>query len=499
MTNATHRAAVVRATPNAAKAPGLLLPALLAALTVIAGCGGSDSPTADVAVVPEDTRPQDSRSFTPVAETTFAALTGAADSDRWAGALDGAGYRIEVPKTGWNGQLVMWAHGYAGTGASLSVGNPIIRRYLLANGYAWAASSYTKNYYDVRAGVEDTNKLALNFVKIAAANGRTVAAPSKMFITGVSMGGHITAAAIEAEAQANAVNKVKYNGAVPMCGVVGDNELFNYFAGYQLAAQQLAGLPMAAFPQADFATLAPAIQAALWTTFPTATNAQGDKLKNIVGYLSGGPRPFFAEGWANAGNQGNIWASIGGDGTISGILTANVLDTTALSYKVDASSASTTALDTAFNNAIFKIKPSADANRLRRDGLRWIPQVNGDISIPVVSIHTLGDLFVPFKMEQVYAARTKAKGTDKWLVQRAIRDVGHCAFTAAEAAAAFDAMVKWEAGGAKPAGDDVSTAATVGAASYGCTYTNNTPSAEDYTAPSVRAAYQANYAACPAN
>ena len=140
-------------------------------------------------------------------------------------------------------------------------------------------------------------------------------------------------------------------------------------------------------------------------------------------------------------------------------------------------SASTTALDTAFNAAAFKIKPTADANRLRRDGLRWIPQVNGDISIPVVTLHTLGDLYVPFKMEQVYAARTKAKGTDKWLVQRAIRDVGHCTFTAAEAAKAFDDMVKWEAGGAKPAGDDVSTAATLAAATYGCSHTNNTPSA----------------------
>jgi hypothetical protein len=311
------------------------------------------------------------------------------------------------------------------------------------------------------------------------------------------MGGHITAAAIEAEAQANAVNKTKYNGAVPMCGVVGDNELFNYFAGYQVAAQQLAGLPMVSFPQNDFAAISPAIQSALWTTFPTQTNAQGDKLKNIVAYLSGGPRPFFAEGWSNAGNQGNIWASIGGDGTISGILNANILDTTALTYKPDASSAATTALDTAFNNSVFKIKPTPDANLLRRDGLRWIPQVNGDIGIPVVTIHTLGDLFVPFRMEQVYAARTKAKGTDKWLVQRAIRDVGHCAFTAAEAAKAFDDMVKWEAGGPKPAGDDVSTPATLAAASYGCTHTNNTPSLEDYTAPAGRAAFQANYPACP--
>ncbi|MEO6064328.1 MAG: hypothetical protein ABIP49_00915 [Lysobacterales bacterium] len=154
-------------------------------------------------------------------------------------------------------------------------------------------------------------------------------------------------------------------------------------------------------------------------------------------------------------------------------------------------------MDTAFNASAFKITPAADANRLRTDGLRWIPVINGDISIPVVTIHTLGDLFVPFKMEQVYSARTKAKMTDKWLVQRAIRDVGHCAFTAAEGTAAFDAMIKWEAGGPKPAGDDVTTATVIADPKYGCKFTINTPSAEDYTAPATRAAYQANYPACP--
>lgn len=473
------------------RAPAL---AALTALTLLSACGGSD----DNSSAPEEARPQDARTFTPVIETTFAALgNSAVATDRWTGVLNGSAYRIEVPTTGWNGKLVMWAHGYAGTGPNLGVGTPIMRRYLLNNGYAWAASSYSKNYYDVRVGVEDTNALALNFAAIAAAKGRVLAAPSKIFITGVSMGGHITAAAIDAEGQANAVNKVKYAGAVPMCGVLGDNELFNYFAGYQVAAQQLAGLPMTKFPVADFATLAPAIQAALWTTFPTASNAQGDKLKNVVQDLSGGARPFYAEGWANAGNQGNIWASLGGDGTISGILNGNILDTTQLFYKVDASSPANTALDTAFNAAAFKITPTADVNRLRRDGLRWIPLANGDIGIPVVSIHTLGDLFVPFKMAQVYAARTKAKGTDKWLVQRAIRDVGHCAFTAAEATEAFDAMIQWEAGGPKPAGDDVTTPATVASPTYGCTFTRNTPSFEDYTPPATRAAFQANYPACP--
>ena len=163
-------------------------------------------------------------------------------TSRWAGVLGGAAYRVEVPAN-WNGKLVMYAHGYAGTGAALGITNPSIRRYLVQNGYAWAASSYSKNYYDVRAGVEDTNALALEFTRIAAANSRTLPDPTRMYITGHSMGGHITAAAIEDEATATANHKVKYNGAVPMCGVVGDSELFNEFAAMQVTAQALAGQP----------------------------------------------------------------------------------------------------------------------------------------------------------------------------------------------------------------------------------------------------------------
>lgn len=80
-------------------------------------------------------------------------------------------------------------------------------------GCAWAASSYSKNYYDVRVGIEDANALTLAFNAIATANGRTLAAPSKTFTTGHSMGGHIAAAAVEAETQSQARNKVRYAGA----------------------------------------------------------------------------------------------------------------------------------------------------------------------------------------------------------------------------------------------------------------------------------------------
>ena len=67
-----------------------------------------------------------------------------ADSSRWAGIRKGAAYMVEVP-TNWHGKLVMFARGFAGTGAALSVA-PAIHRHLVATGYAWTASSYSTNY-----------------------------------------------------------------------------------------------------------------------------------------------------------------------------------------------------------------------------------------------------------------------------------------------------------------------------------------------------------------
>lgn len=492
---------------------GRLSALALAALAGLTACGGGDDDP-----VPEETRAQDSRtSFAPsaadAAATTFAAQAAApgdvvvmSTTSRWQGVLGGALYRVEVPAN-WNGKLVMYAHGYAGTGNVLAVTNPPIRRYLIQNGYAWAASSYAKNYYDVRAGVEDTNALAQAFTDIATRNGRALAAPSKTFITGHSMGGHITAAAIEAEASATAVHKVSYSGAVPMCGVVGDTELFNEFAAMQVTAQALAGLP--AYPTDRFADIQAQVTAALFSTFNTtpafptpsivATPGAGAKYVSVLQNITGGPRPLFAQGLAYGQSFPSAYGTFVADpatpyGSVTGILNKNVLDTTGFTYRIDGDVAGSTTL----NATVQKITPAPDANRPRRDGLRWIPTVNGEFKIPVVSIHTLGDLFVPFSMEQVYQKRTAAKGNSAFLVQRAIRGISHCDFTVAEQVTAFDDMLKWEAGGPKPAGDDVVTPAVVAAPTYGCTHTKNTPGPDDSASTlGLRQIVAATTPACP--
>ncbi|MBC7501236.1 MAG: alpha/beta hydrolase [Herminiimonas sp.] len=458
----------------------------------LTGCGGSGvttraEPVVQASVV-EVVRPQDTRVFAVVeAKLPFEALPAAPETDRWWGVHKGAGYRIEVPKK-WNGKLVMYAHGYAGTGPDLTVSNPGIRRHLLEQGYAWAASSYTRNYYDVRAGVEDTNALALAFKDIAAEKGRPLSTPFKTFIIGVSMGGHVTAAAVDEENILAANNKIRYNGAVPMCGVLGDTELYDFFAAYQTSAMQLANSPITKWPTTNWPDIEPTIRNALFATFPTATavgvtTAQGDKLKQIVKNLTGGERPMFDIGFGGV-YTGTAWGTFGRDGKMVGVLNDDVVSNSRFVYQLDDNPA-LNAEETAFNAANYRVQATTDANRPRSDGLRWVPKTNARISVPVVTIHTLGDMYVPFSMEQIYKRRADALGTSQWLVQRAIRGVAHCDFSIKEQASAFDAMIDWEQNGIKPAGDDILNPATVASPSYGCKFTDNTMTVDEPPASAI--------------
>ncbi len=494
-------------TGNPSRLP-LALAALTASLLSACGGGGNDA---------EERRAQDDRNSFAVVPfsntTTYADFEAGAngqasfrpqsgttvETDRWTGTFAGSGYRMEVPKN-WNGQLVMYAHGYAGLGNNLTVTTPTaLRRYLIENGYAWAASTYSKNYYDVRAGVEDTNALANAFTQLAVTHGRQLSAPRKIFITGHSMGGHIAAAAVEAEAQATARNRVSYAGAVPMCGVTGDTLLFDTFAAMQMSAQAVAGVPNS--PIARWSEIAGQVNSALWTTAPGAgspivpTPVAGERYVEIVKNLTGGERPLFRLALQRGGSFPSSYGTFGGDGTVNGILNRPGVDTTRIAYAINGDPATSAAI----NASAQKVVADPEANRLRTDGLRWIPKVNGQFSVPVVAIHTVGDLFVPFSMIQAYRQRAEANGNGQRLVTRAIRGISHCDFTVAEQVEAFDAMVKWEAGGAKPGGDDVLTATTVAAPAYGCTYTRPAVAGVDSaTTIALRGLIAQSGGSCPA-
>jgi hypothetical protein len=383
----------------------------------------------------------------------FTALSGTTTTRYW-GVQGGAGYRIEVPTNNWNGDLVLYAHGYRGGGLELTVSNHPIRRWLIEHGYAWAASSYATNGYDVTQGVKDTHELGTLFDDL-------VAHPNRTYFTGTSMGGHITGVAIEQYRNA-------YDGAMPMCGVMGDNKLFDYFVENHLTAHVLADLDVPfPFPSDYSTTIVPQIRAAFGSpsasSFPASLSALGMKYAGVVENLSGGKRPMFDPGFRFAATGGNFLLSQGaggGDGTRTNIDTV---------YQIDSDPALSSE-EIALNASVRRI--DLDPQARHKQGLAGVPAISASFTMPVLSMHTLGDLFVPFSMEQIYARRAAENGTADHLVTRAIRDINHCGFTTAEMERGFSDLVGWVVNGVKPAGDDILNPTAVANPNFGCQFTN---------------------------
>lgn len=380
------------------------------------------------------------------------------DSEQYWGVHTGAGYRIEIPDN-WNGELVTWAHGYRGTGLELTVDNHPLRPFLLANGYAWAASSYSRNSYDPAQGAKDTHALTAYFAD-------RFGEPSRTYITGASMGGHVTA--IMAEQWPGS-----YDAAMPICGVLGDYELFDFFLDFNLAAQTLSGVNESWPFGPDYLTsVVPATKAALGPAFPFALNAGGTALKSLVQVRSGGVRPLFDQGFVFwNGVAGNFLFDLGeGDGTLPrqpGVAVQNI----DVVYQFDTDPALTVE-EALFNEDVQRV--TADRQARRTNGLANVTPTTGMLKIPMLTLHTLGDLFVPLHMEQEYARRVAAENASDLLVQRVTRDFGHCSFTGPELVTTFVDLVTWVEAGVKPAGDDVLDPDNVANPNFGCTFTDPT-------------------------
>jgi pimeloyl-ACP methyl ester carboxylesterase len=413
------------------------------------------------------------------AKLPFPELPGLPTEREW-GVLGGAGYRIEKPLN-WNGKLVLWAHGYRGTGLELTVEDHPLRQFLVSQGYAWAASSYSKNAYDPAQGAKDTHALTQFFNNRFGKPGRT-------YITGASMGGHVTGIVAEQYRQS-------YDGAMPICGVLGDYKLFDFFLDFNVGAQALSGQNKLYPYGPDYLTdTVPATKAGLGAAFPFVLNAAGLNFKSMVQLRSGGVRPLFEQGWLywNAVARDFLFGLGVGDGTLPrqpGVAVQNV----DVVYQFDTNLAQSGA-ETFFNGTVQRV--TADTQGRRRNGLANVTPTTGDLHMPMLTLHTLGDLFVPFHMEQEYASRVKARGHSHNLVQRATRDYGHCAFTPAELVTTFVDLVKWVEGGIKPAGDDVLDPAAVADPAFGCKFTDKSWPRQWDTVPALAFLKPP---ACPAN
>jgi hypothetical protein len=280
------------------------------------------------------------------------------------------------------------------------------------------------------------------------------------------MGGHVTA--IMAEQWPSS-----YDGAMPICGVLGDYELFDFFLDFNLAAQTLSGVNESWPFGPDYLTsVVPATKAGLGPAFPYALNAGGTALKSLVQVRTGGVRPLFDQGFVFwNGIAGDFLFGLGeGDGTLPrqpGVAVQNI----DVIYQFD-TNPELTVEEALFNEDIQRV--TADRQARRTNGLANVTPTTGMLKIPMLTLHTLGDLFVPLHMEQEYARRVAAENASDLLVQRVTRDFGHCSFTAPELITTFVDLVTWVEAGVKPAGDDVLDPNNVANPNFGCTFTDQT-------------------------
>jgi hypothetical protein len=122
-------------------------------------------------------------------------------------------YQFAVPAD-WNGALVIWNHGYSFNppGANPDLG-PLVD-VQLAQGYAVAASSYSQSQWAVFNTRRDNARLVEAFAE-------QVGEPVSIIMTGASLGGIVTADALER------VDEFSVDGAFAFCGAMGGSRVWD--------------------------------------------------------------------------------------------------------------------------------------------------------------------------------------------------------------------------------------------------------------------------------
>jgi pimeloyl-ACP methyl ester carboxylesterase len=360
----------------------------------------------------------------------FDALPGA---KAFFGQYDGGIYRIEIPDD-WNGELALYAHGFVSNagaqGSALRVGNSPIREHLIKSGYAWAASSYRCNGYVPGQGLLDTMALTDLFTKF---NGGR--APQRVFLTGTSMGGHVTLLGLHEF-------PTTFAGGLAMCPA--GPELFDFFAATAGAAEVITGVQARLDTiQADVAKMNELLGK------PPDYTDKGRQLASVEIQISGGPRPFAMEGLAAGGRfAGNINpAALAGSTTPAN----RAVMTTQIMYAIDETLGLTA---DALNKSARRKALDAEIRNPMGPYDELVP-FDGKLERPTLTMHGTGDLFVPIFLEQTLKRAVVAAGKESLLTQRIYRIAGHCGFSQAEMIKAFDDLAAWVHKGTKPAGDEV--------------------------------------------
>jgi pimeloyl-ACP methyl ester carboxylesterase len=332
------------------------------------------------------------------------------------GTLEGALTRVCFPAE-WNGDLIVYAHGYVEPQAPLTVpenelGGTPVEDLVNALGYAYATTSYQANGLVADVAVNDV----LGVVDLVQ---RTVRPdPARVYLVGVSEGGLVATLAVEREPEG-------LTGALAACGPIGDfARQIDYLNDVRVVFDYLfpGVLPGSASDPPDelvegwTSTYAPAVSAAI-----EADPASGEQLAAVTGIP----------------HEGIDAASLAA--TVVGLLRYNVLGTADAKARLGGQPYDNgdrvyvgSDDDQALNVGVERIA----ADPMARAALQRF-ETTGDPGVPLSLIHTTGDPIVPFFHQPLYEEKAVAAGAAGRLARRDVERFGHCAFTSTEILAAF--------------------------------------------------------------
>jgi pimeloyl-ACP methyl ester carboxylesterase len=332
----------------------------------------------------------------------------------------GALSRLCVPLA-WNGQLVVFAHGFVPAGQPLGFYNltltdgTSVSDLVQSLGFAFATTSYRKNGLAILEGVDDMRELVAKFVA-------TYSTPLRTFVAGISEGGLVTALLAERSPET-------FTGALAACGPVGSfRAQVDYFGDFRVLFDYFfpGVLPGSAI------NIPPALMANWFTIYaPLVALALSSNPARALELMRTAKAAFDPANPVTIVN------------TALDLLGYNVFATNEAAIELGGSffenrlrwySGSSDDLRLNLRVARFGASPIA-INALRRY------QTSGDLSIPLVTLHTTGDDVIPVWQELLYLLKFDPSARGRF-IPLPVNRYGHCTFTTKELVGAFQLTVQ---------------------------------------------------------
>ena len=364
---------------------------------------------------------------------------------------DGATYLIQCPGGAWNGILYLYSHGYVTPGAANpaeDVGDPITATWMLSHGYALAGSSYATTGWAIAQALPDQINTLNTFDS-------TYGKPKTTVAWGHSLGGIITAGLIQDYPS-------RFDAALPMCGVLsGGVATWNTALDGAFAFQQLIDPSIQIVnitnPTANLDNAEAAVAAAQQTAAGRARLALVAALADTPGWFTPlSDEPGATDYAAQEANQ-YLWFTqvtfpfiFAFRADLEAKAGGNPSWNTGVNYASDLSkSTDTSEVKALYSSAGLSLSHDVQTLNLAKritakpKAVAWLARnisFDGDISVPVLTMHTTGDGLVVPENEQAYKAVVDRAGHGALLRQIFVNRAGHCAFTPAETVTAVQTL-----------------------------------------------------------